>query len=641
MGRLGLLFLNCMVSLVAILPEKFAKIVSTALFWIWDPAAVARAVSTSSSFKSRSSFVKIWCQGRPTLVVKSSELAIKIMNKPNYSTRFGDPYGLYKIGMLDKGIIWNYDHEKWKSQRKLFQSALNQRQLGRGFDLTIQAYKFMLDEMDLKKDFEARWFLSSITMNVTLKLMFGLEFRRDDVLLELVKTYFEAWQYFLLMPEWLSKLLFWKTMRHSANTRAFVEKAKQIVREFEELRNPPSCFLQNLIQGRKDGKWTAAEVEQCVMEMLLAGTDTSSITMLYTLVGLSSTPEAEATIYRELLQNKQDLLMKEVYESMRVHPVGPIIMRRALEDDEELKIVKDTQIVIYLPACHSDEHWPDPVPFCPARFRAGEKNPHFTPFGVGDKSCVGQFLAEKEMSALLSSLMKRFRFQSQTKMNAVEKRWDVANLPTKPIRAFLVPRRHVYFVGPSSTGKSTLIKKLTATLETDVFKNYVVVGKLAEVGRRYFEERKIQGDDMKTNPLLAVEAQEEIWKRQCDEEEKLIGELALVDRSSLDTFYYAKKYGRVSYEEFERRLDGERLKKTLERCRCSEQSLFVLVKPVDANATYKKDGTRALDDDPSKWMAEGEEYERLLNQYNIQYVVIDMLDLEERVNVVMSQLFQH
>lgn len=59
---------------------------------------------------------------------------------------------------------------------------------------------------------------------------------------------------------------------------------------------------------QEDGQVSPVDLEQCVLEMFLAGTDTSSVTMYYTLVALSDNPDIEGRILEEIdrvVGNKQ------------------------------------------------------------------------------------------------------------------------------------------------------------------------------------------------------------------------------------------------------------------------------------------------------------------------------------------------
>ena len=82
----------------------------------------------------------------------------------------------------------------------------------------------------------------------------------------------------------------------------------------------------------------------------------------------------------------------------------------------------------------------------------------YTPFGVGPKGCVGQYLAMIEMKAIMALLLRRYRVTistgdrhlhagsglddaSQT-LDTVSTRWDIAQQPTTPTYMRLIPRSH-------------------------------------------------------------------------------------------------------------------------------------------------------------------------------------------------------
>ena len=75
-------------------------------------------------------------------------------------------------------------------------------------------------------------------------------------------------------------------------------------------------------------------MNQCILEMLIAGTDTSSVTMFYFLLALSDRTQLEEEFIKRI---KTKFLFKfltnGLKESMRFKPVGPVIMRCAINDD--------------------------------------------------------------------------------------------------------------------------------------------------------------------------------------------------------------------------------------------------------------------------------------------------------------------
>ena len=143
-----------------------------------------------------------------------------------------------------------------------------------------------------------------------------------------------------------------------------------------------------------------ADIVQLTLEILLAGVDTSSVTMFYTLGYLVEHPPWYAKVTNEVIQatvntsGDMPLLEACIKESMRLKPVGPIIMRKAQGSDrvEGIDILKDDQVIIHLAAMnlHNIER---PNEFDPTRFLKADgtvipdnKLPFgYNPFGDGPK----------------------------------------------------------------------------------------------------------------------------------------------------------------------------------------------------------------------------------------------------------------
>ena len=91
------------------------------------------------------------------------------------------------------------------------------------------------------------------------------------------------------------------------------------------------------------------------------------------------------------------------------------------KDDQEfpgLKIPKGTKIRLPLHAVHHNpEFWPQPELFKPERFltEGGSKvvKPEaFMPFGVGQRMCLGDKLAERQFFLFFSSILHAFHIQN-------------------------------------------------------------------------------------------------------------------------------------------------------------------------------------------------------------------------------------
>jgi len=248
----------------------------------------------------------------------------------------------------------------------------------------------------------------------------------------------------------------------------------------------------------------------------------------------------------------------------------------------------------------------------------------------------------KEMHGALKFIITRFQFRSEQQIDQVEKRWEVANLPTQNVFAMLIPRMHIYFVGPSSTGKTTLmndLKKRIEEIRLQKLKRQIEVKVVSEIGRNVCKDRGVSGADMKEDSELAISVQKEIWSRQVQKERELEGEFVLVDRSGIDPLFYAQTLGNMDNDSFREELNDEaQFQQMLGRYRSKSQSLIFLVKPVDADVTMKRDGMRALPGKVEEWFQDAERYEQLLNHFKIPFFPIDSLDREQRVNTILGEI---
>lgn len=130
----------------------------------------------------------------------------------------------------------------------------------------------------------------------------------------------QACNHFLLRPAWLSWLMFWQWGEERRHKQA-IRKLQQAVGDIITLAaqhqantaassasgpNPGSqqhhgtSFLADMLSKVQQGSMTQAELQQNVLEVVIAGTDTSSVTMFYALVALQDDPALEQRLRQEV-----------------------------------------------------------------------------------------------------------------------------------------------------------------------------------------------------------------------------------------------------------------------------------------------------------------------------------------------------
>jgi cytochrome P450 len=177
----------------------------------------------------------------------------------------------------------------------------------------------------------------------------------------------------------------------------------------------------------EDGsKMSRQEVLSECRELLFAGYDTTSISLIWTWFLLAQHPD----IYQKMQQEIDQVLegrtpqytdlerlpyCLQVYkEALRLYPPAPMTRREVLSDVEidGYPISKGTTVIISPWVMHHNaEYYPEPERFDPERFsHAREKDiPRhaFIPFGTGPRTCIGNHLVMMEGHLLVATLAQR------------------------------------------------------------------------------------------------------------------------------------------------------------------------------------------------------------------------------------------
>lgn len=165
-----------------------------------------------------------------------------------------------------------------------------------------------------------------------------------------------------------------------------------------------------------------------VLTMLLAGHESSALTLSWTLWELALQPELQDAVAEEIERvvgsaapsadavPKLELTTRCIEESLRLHPPIWLFQRRTLElvnvGGFPIGAGEVVWLVPYLTHRNPD-YWPDPERFDPSRFEESAKaaRPRFAyyPFGGGPRMCVGASLAVMTEALLLVAVLRRFR----------------------------------------------------------------------------------------------------------------------------------------------------------------------------------------------------------------------------------------
>ncbi|KAI6021735.1 hypothetical protein PISMIDRAFT_674045 [Pisolithus microcarpus 441] len=195
---------------------------------------------------------------------------------------------------------------------------------------------------------------------------------------------------------------------------------------------------------------THEEVLAQMKVLLVAGYETTSITMTWALLELAGNPDIQNKLRQELLafgeeptydqqQNSLPYLDAVVHETLRVHPPVTDFVRVATEDDviplsepvvtqsgevvNSISVARGTRLGISIPSVNrSTEIWgEDAKVFRPERWLEEDGIPrkaqdiqayrHLLTFVDGPRTCLGKGFAVAEFKAVMSVLVKSFVFE--------------------------------------------------------------------------------------------------------------------------------------------------------------------------------------------------------------------------------------
>lgn len=345
--------------------------------------------------------------------------------------------------------VFSAEGEDWRRMRRLAVTALNSNHLQRYFAIvstcTERLHRRLLTAAHAGECFDIGEALSSFTVDVTSALAFGHDLntleRGDSGLQEHLHRVFHMTnrRIFLAVPYWryvklpADRALDRSMAEIEKAVRAFMAETRRRIAARPELREAPENFLESMIAAQEtEGAFSDEEIMGNVFTLLLAGEDTTSHSMAWTVWSLARRPDIQATWAAEASEvlgeqayaTEYDMVEGFRYgegvlrESMRLTPVVPITGIEPLADTEidGVQIPAGTRLFLLHRYAglreveRAEEFRPERWLEEEDEFEAPDQKAFLT-FGAGPRFCPGRNLAFLEAKTALGMIGRNFEIE--------------------------------------------------------------------------------------------------------------------------------------------------------------------------------------------------------------------------------------
>ncbi|XP_046522432.1 cytochrome P450 2W1 [Equus quagga] len=355
------------------------------------------------------------------------------------------PIAIFQLIQGGGGVFFS-SGPRWRAARQFTVRTLHRLGVGRGpaANKVLQELRCLTVQLD---GYGGRPFplalLGWAPSNVTFTLLFGQRFDyRDPVFVALLGLIDEVMvllgtpglQLFNIYP-WLGTLLqlHRPVLRKIEEVRAIPRTLLEARRPSTPRRGPVQSYLDALIQeGQgKDpmGLFAEANMVACALDMVMAGTETTSATLQWAALLMGKHPNVQGRVQEELdrvlgperlprLEDQRSLPYTNavLHEVQRFITLLPHVARCTAADTQlcGYQLPKGTPVVPLLSSVLLDKtQWATPHQFNPGHFLDADgrfvKPAAFLPFSAGRRVCVGESLARSELFLLFAGLLQRYR----------------------------------------------------------------------------------------------------------------------------------------------------------------------------------------------------------------------------------------
>ena len=326
--------------------------------------------------------------------------------------------------LLGNGLL-NSNGETWRAHRKLVQPAFGPAPLARYAQAMTEHARLAVDSWQDGATLDVSREMMELTLRIVAKTLFDHTITSEtDRVAEVMRVFRTSMGGVdAVLPDWVPVPARRRSMQALAEIDALVFDLIDSRRG-----RPPGPDLLSQLVGAEGELDTAARLDRRalrdeVLTLFLAGHETTSHSLSWTLHLLASHPDVEHQLHTELdrvlggrpptLEDLPNLGLVErvLAESMRLYPPAYVIPRVSTQPSTiggyDIPAGSDVVMWIYHTHRHPDVH-ADPLRFDPDRFLPDRLRAlpscAYLPFGAGSRTCIGKRFAQIEAQLLLATI---------------------------------------------------------------------------------------------------------------------------------------------------------------------------------------------------------------------------------------------
>ncbi|XP_043837738.1 cytochrome P450 2C44-like [Dromiciops gliroides] len=352
------------------------------------------------------------------------------------------------------GIIFS-NGETWKQIRRFSLMTLRNFGMGkRSIEERVQEEaQFLLEELRKtnSQPFDPTFILGCAPCNVISSILFHQRFSYDNEKLlfvmrilneNMILSNAPIAQLYNSVP-WLLRYFPGPHKKFFSNIKRLKEFILDNAKKYQEsldpnnLKNYIDCFLYKMKQDQKnpDSVFDLENLATTGMDLIDAGTETTSSTLRYSLLLIMKHPEVQEKIHEEIdrvigqhripsIKDKLEMPYTEavLHETHRYFALAPFSLPHEVTRDTQLQqyfIPKGTSVFPFLfSVLYDPKEFPNPYQFDPGHFLhkdgSFKKSDYFMPFSIGKRACLGEGLAKMELFLFLVTILQNFTIKSIT-----------------------------------------------------------------------------------------------------------------------------------------------------------------------------------------------------------------------------------